>query len=296
MRSYFFDDFKAVIKHDANENITGLPYMVGTHTISQKGYTWDANGANLRAVQDSASGRTQTYSYDPLDRLQSATDSGSTTNACLANLPAVPASSESYSLDAWGNLKESGTFSFVQGFDANNRINASGYVYDPLGNGNMVQDGLGNRYQYNADGLLANSNGNAYTYDALGQRVRRDGGSSLEYFYFGSQLIATRDPASGAWTDRLYGPGGVFATVAGTENAIAKARLTDHLGSLTGIFDPQTGQLTAANSLPYGGSNLNATGDNFAFTDHERDAENGTDATLFRHYSPEQDRWLSPDH
>lgn len=288
-----FINYAAV--YDANENVKGLAYMVGNNTVTQKTYTWDDNGANLRAVQDSASGRTQSFNYDPLDRLQSATDSGSTSNACLASLPAVPASSESYNVDAWGNLKQSGSFSFMQNFDANNRISASGYVYDPSGNGNLIQDGLGNRYQYNADGLLAGSGSASYTYDALGQRVRKDAGSSLEYFYFGGQLVATRDPASGAWTDRLYGPGGVFATVAGTENAIPKIRMTDHLGSLTGIFDPQSGQLTEANSLAYGESNLNATGDNFAFTDHERDAENGSDATLFRHYSPEQGRWLSPD-
>ena len=40
---------------------------------------------------------------------------------------------------------------------------------------------------------------------------------------------------------------------------------------------------------------INSGGDNFPFTDHERDGENSTDATLFRHYSPTQLRWLSPD-
>ncbi len=70
-------------------------------------------------------------------------------------------------------------------------------------------------------------------------------------------MLATRNPGSGAWTDRLYGPGGVFGLVAGSENAIAQFRLVDHLGSLAGIFNPQTGDLTAANSLPYGQTNLN---------------------------------------
>ncbi len=30
-------------------------------------------------------------------------------------------------------------------------------------------------------------------------------------------------------------------------------------------------------------------------TDHERNDENGTDATLYRHYASRQGRWLSPD-
>jgi RHS repeat-associated protein len=50
-----------------------------------------------------------------------------------------------------------------------------------------------------------------------------------------------------------------------------------------------------ASTLPYGQLAVNTTGDNFLFTDHERDAENGTDATLYRHYASTQGRWLSPD-
>jgi RHS repeat-associated protein len=67
-----------------------------------------------------------------------------------------------------------------------------------------------------------------------------------------------------------------------------------HLGSLTGTIGASN-QETAASSLPYGQTTLNPTNDAFPFTDHERDAENGSDATLYRHYSPAQGRWLSPD-
>ena len=280
---------------DPNENVSALAYVVNNTAVTQKAYSWDLNAANLRTVSDAAAGRTQSFTYDALDRLATSSDTGTTANACVANLPSVPSSSETYSIDAWGNMQQAGNYNFAQSFNTDNQIQTGSYVYDPAGSGNLITDGLGNSYQYNADGLMAASNGSSYTYDALGQRVRKDGSSALEYFYFGGQLVATRDPNSGAWTDRLYGPGGVFGTVAGTENAIPKFRLTDHLGSLTGIFDPQSGQLAAENSLPFGITNVNATSDAFPFTDHERDAENGSDATLFRHYSPQQGRWLSPD-
>jgi hypothetical protein len=55
-------------------------------------------------------------------------------------------------------------------------------------------------------------------YDGLGQRVRKDGIGSdpKEYFYFGGTLLSTRDAATGAWTDNIYGGGRFLATVAGT--------------------------------------------------------------------------------
>jgi RHS repeat-associated protein len=59
----------------------------------------------------------------------------------------------------------------------------------------------------------------------------------------------------------------------------------DASGNITGV----------SSALPYGQLGVNTTGDNFLFTDHERDAENGSDATLYRHFASAQGRWLSPD-
>jgi RHS repeat-associated protein len=171
-------------------------------------------------------------------------------------------------------------------------VTGSGYVYHAAGN--MTADGLGTSYQYRSDGLLTSSDGETYTYDALGQRVRKDGAGSNEYIYFGGQLVAMHNPSTGAWTDRIYGPNGVFATVAGTQTATPIYRVTDHLGSLNMLLDSSGSVLGAANALPYGQTTANTTSDAFLFTDHERDA-NQSDATLFRHLSSAQGRWLAPD-
>jgi RHS repeat-associated protein len=85
--------------------------------------------------------------------------------------------------------------------------------------------------------------------------------------------------------------------VAGTQNAVPVYRIGDHLGSLalSSTTDTFSGVTGIASTLPFGETAANTGGDNFPFTDHERDSENGADATTFRHYSPAQSRWLSPD-
>lgn len=191
--------------YDPDQNLSSLLYVAKGVPIVEKTYTWDKNAANLLTISDLAAGRTQSYSYDPLDRISTMSDTGTTANACNASLPGVPAESQTFSIDAWGNLNATGTFSFSQVIGVNNQIApGQGYSYDSAGN--QTQDGLGNAYQYRADGLMTGSNSETYTYDALGQRVRKDGSSSNEYIYFGGQLVAMRNPTTDAWTDRIYGP------------------------------------------------------------------------------------------
>ena len=280
--------------YDPNQNLSSLVYTVNGTPIAEKTYTWDTNAADLLSVNDLASGRTQSYTYDQMSRLTTMNDTGTTTNACTAGLPGISATSQTYSIDPWGNLQQGGTFTFSQSTGKDNRLSpGQGYVYDAAGN--QTQDALGNTYTYRSDGLITGSGGLTYSYDALGQRVRKAAGSSsTEYIYFGGQLLAMRD-SSGNWTDRIYGPTGALATVPGTQAGQPTYRVSDHLGSLNYTLDP-SGTINGASSVyPFGQMASNSTGDNFVFTDHERDTENNSDATLYRHYASAQGRWLSPD-
>lgn len=297
---------------DPDQNISSLVYLGSGSALSSKIYTWDTNATNLLSIQDLSAGRTQTFSYDQLNRIASAADTGTTTQACLAHPPSLPAYSETYSIDPWGNLQETaGTLSGSQSFTftytpsagnpsggGGNQVTGTGVQYDSAGN--MQSDGppFNDGYQYRADGLISGSNGATYTYDALGQRVQKiNGSTTTEYIYFGGLLLAEYSPSGDSWTDRIYGPGGALATVAGTQNAVPVYRVSDHLGSLglTTTTDTLSGITGVASALPFGEMTINSGGDNFPFTDHERDSENSTDATLFRHYAPTQLRWLSPD-
>lgn len=283
-------EFTSVV--DPNGNVGSLTYSNGSPVISRS-YTWAANANNLTGVTDSASGRTQTFTYDQLDRLATATDTGTTGSATSPGLPSVPASSMSYTYDAWGNLQQSGSSGFVQLIDANNRISAVGYNYDSAGN--LTSDGNGNSYTYRADGHQSASNSVSYGYDALDQRVVKSGSSTLEYFYFGGNLIATRDSGSGAWKDLLYGAHGLMAEVDGTEAAIPVYRLGDHEGTLAQTTDGNGNVVGGVTTLPFGQILSNSTADSFVFTEHEWDSENFSFNTQFRQYAPAQGRWLSPD-
>lgn len=132
----------------------------------------------------------------------------------------------SYTPDAWGNLQQSGSFTFAQGFGKNNQI--TGYTYDAAGN--LTKDGLMNTYTYDAEGKMTGSNGAVYTFDPLNSRVRKDNGSSsLEYFYFAGQLMATHNPSSGAWNDYIYANGRLIAESPGAQGSGVTFRLGDHL-------------------------------------------------------------------
>ena len=230
---------------------------------------------------------------DPAD-FPSPSFSSTASGGGLAGGSTGPILSVSYTPDAWGNLKQSGTFSFIQNFDLNNRIAAQGYVYDAAGH--LTQDGLGNGYAYDAAGRITGSNGATYTYDGLDNRVRKDsGGGALEYYYFGGRLMATRNPSGGAWTDYIYAGGRLIAENAGIQTACATFRLGDHLDSLSKTSDCGGNTVGANDFSPYGQLVDGDAQSLIQFTDHEFDRENGTDHTLFRQFDPAQGRWITPD-
>lgn len=63
-----------------------------------------------------------------------------------------------YSYDSFGNLQSTGNYNFVQAYTAANQI--SGWTYDAAGN--RLYDGLGNGYQYNAEGMIKSGAGAGY--------------------------------------------------------------------------------------------------------------------------------------
>src|SRR5205085_2370746 len=72
-------------------------------------------------------------------------------------------------------------------------------------------DGL-RQYSYGAESRIRQVDGTAatYTYDAEGQRVRKDsssGSGSTEYIYLGGQVIAESNVATGNWTDYIFANG-----------------------------------------------------------------------------------------
>jgi len=198
---------------------------------------------------------------------------------------------ESYSYDPFGNLQQSGNFNFVQAYTTANRI--SGYNYDLAGN--LLADGLGNTYTWDANEMISSSNGTSYFYDAEGSRVGKAGSSPTDTIYFGGRPVARL--AGGAWTDLIYGAGGLLAEVPGTQTGAPVYRMTDPLGSSVGMLS-STGALSGGiqDYAPFGELfNGSSTSDPYKFTGKERDAESGNDYFGARYYNSAMGRFMSPD-
>lgn len=243
-----------------------------------------ANGS-VTSGNDSVNGN-WTYSYDNFNRL-----AGSNKNA--------GAQTFSYVYDRYGNRLQQNA---PQGgpapqylFDNNNRISGSGVTYDALGN--VLTDGLGNTYTYDAESRLikvVNSVGTYnYTYNAEGQRVKTN---AAEYLYdLSGRAITLFDPTSGVWNfGEIYAGGRHLATYSGSTTNFLH---TDWLGTKRVMSNLSGTNSQTCTSLPFGDAQ-SCTGTEWSFnhfTDDIHDSESNLEHTWFRQLSGTQGRWASPD-
>jgi RHS repeat-associated protein len=221
-----------------------------------------------------------------------ATPSGSTLTGGGGSPPSN-ALNEAYAYDPFGNLTQSGNFSFSQSFTTFNQMSA-GYSYDA--NGEEQNDIFGHTLTYDADGRLSSvqSGAETYVYDPQGNRVEVHGSTVSDNIYFGDVPIAIL--TNGTYSDLIYANGTLIAEVAGTQSANPTYRATDFLGSLTGDA-PSSGALSAATDYaPYGQLFVGSSGsDSFGFTGLQWDSTTALWHAGFRQYSAQQGRWMTPD-
>ncbi len=198
---------------------------------------------------------------------------------------------ETYSLDPWGNMRQSGNFALNESFTASNQI--LGFSYNAAGD--LLSDGL-DTYTYDDEGMLTSTGGTQYIYDALQQRVEKSGGSNPEeVIYFNGQPMALLNPSSGTWTDLIWAGKSLIAEVPGSQSAAPDYRLLNHEGSLAATTDG-SGNLTGTNLMtPYGQLMASSTTDPYVYAGLYQDTEYSGDAAWYRDLSTRQARWLTPD-
>ncbi len=199
---------------------------------------------------------------------------------------------EAYSQDPWGNMTQSGNFTFGQGFQSNNQItSANGFSFDSAGD--LLSDGM-NSYTYNVDGTLASTSGTQLVYDAQQQRVQESlNGGTVDVVYFQGQPIAIYNTSTGTWTDMIMAGNQILAEVAGTESAVPIYRLLDHEGSLIATTNGSGGVVGTAIYAPYGQPISSSISDPYIFTGLSPVPE-GYHAA-YRDFAEAPSRWLSPD-
>jgi YD repeat-containing protein len=161
---------------------------------------------NVRAIDDSRSGMNQTFVYDELDRLTSASSGASFYGGM------------SYGYDAHGN-RTGGGQEYWSGTLRLKAQNSPTFQYD--NNGNLTSAGTAT-YTYTADNMMETSVGPggsaAYRYDADGWRAKKDSGGSVFFFLRGANgelLTELKDPGTSTATTRdyIYAGGRLLAVV-----------------------------------------------------------------------------------
>jgi RHS repeat-associated protein len=269
----------------------------------------NGNVFGLTNYKDST--RSQTFTYDALNRLTSAQNSGTDCSVLILQNK-TKFWGNSYVYDAWGNLLQKNITKcnaeyLVATADAQNRIHVPtpDYVYDAAGNMNTdVTDGVTAVYDQENRVSTATSSGvnTTYTYDSDGSRVRKSTGNlaangtlywymapgvvaetdlagttNSEYVFFGGERVARRDGATGT--------GGVFYY------------FSDHLKTASVITDSAGVIKAESDYYPWGGELqfVNNDSNHYKFTGKERDGESGLDYFGARYYSNALGKFISAD-
>jgi RHS repeat-associated protein len=248
----------------------------------------DNNGNVLaQAITIGSTVMSQSYSYDSLNRLQSASENNGASW------------SQSYGYDRYGNRWVSTSSGYAlstltsqtqSAFNtANNRLVASGYD----GAGNQTSDAQGRMFTYDAENrqLTFNGSGGQYFYDGDGHRVKKIDSSGTTVFVYnaGGQSIAeyTSGTPSGGGTSYLTSDHLGSTRVVTKADGSVKARY-DYLPFGEEIPSTVGGRSSVAG---YGGADSTRQ----KFTQKERDSESGLDYFGARYYGSAQGRFTSVD-
>ena len=267
------------------------------------------NGNLFTATNNRDTTRSQSYTYDSLNRLLTAQTAGMD---CTVHVPGNSTQTkywgESFTYDTWGNLTAKNTTmcnaeSTPLVADVNNRLSA--YGYDAAGN--MLCTGGATMYAYDAESELATTvSGTGYLYDGDGNRVEKfsplppaAATNGTLYWYGGLGILTETDLAGNPQSDYIFFDG----------ERVARRDLTASTKPVYYYFSNQihsTAIVTDANGsvqddsdyYPFGGevalmSNL---ANHYKFAGKERDAETGLDYFGARYYSNTMGRWITPDY
>lgn len=289
-----------------NSNVLKLDYGYGTTN----------NSGNVQSQTITLPGLTlaQTYSYDALNRLETAAETNATAPCLNQDGVATSCWKQKFAYDVFGNRRfnTSETTPNVLGenptiSEVNNRIVQAGYEYDAAGN--LLCDpahpcsGTSNLvpyYVYDAENRMVMVGGGAnpysgtaatYSYDGDGKRVKKVVGIVMTVFVYDAtgQLVAEyANQATGSGTSYLTG---------------------DHLGSTRVVTDSNGGVKSRHDFLPFGEEISSSIGNRHTvaspgynlggvrqkFTGYERDSETDFDFAQARMYASTLGRFTTTD-
>ena len=184
----YLNSSKDITGLDSFGRVTDQKWTMGTSTVTDEfGYTYDADSNRLKKTNTLDTNLSETYSYDSFNQLSSSTR-------------ADGKDSESWSSDPLGNSTSVSGQS--RGYNAQNEVTSVGgssLAYDL--NGNVITDEAGRKLTYDAWNRLVQVTATncsccccntttvlaAYSYDALGRRIKEMHGSTTTDLYYSNQ-------------------------------------------------------------------------------------------------------------
>jgi RHS repeat-associated protein len=255
------------------------------------------NNGNVMIITNTLDAtRSQTFTYDQVNRITNATTPATCTPNCW---------SLAFTYDQWANLQSatatgSATPLPPLAINANNRITAAGFTYDA--SGNLTAD-VTSTYAWNAESEIKTAAGVNYTYDGDGNRVMKSNGK-IYWYGAGTEILeetdATGSMTNASFSEYIYFAGKRVARHDASGNVFYY--MQDALGTTDGMVEITANNATEtfcydADFYPYGGEKVytNTCPQNYKFEGKERDTETGNDDFGARYYSSVYGRWLSPD-
>ncbi len=257
-------------------------------TALSQAYNYAYNGSVTAMNNGNDSGRDESMTYDPLDRI-------------LTALTAVNSGQDCWGLnfgdDALGNLlsmspSKCTSINLSVSVNGNNHITSpTGYTYDAAGN--LTGDGS-HSYAYNAENEITSAGGVNYTYDGDGLRVKKSSGTLYWRSYTG-QVLEETDTSGNMERDYIFFAGRRIAWRDSSGNVYYY--FADALSSTRAVTDATGNTCFEADYYPYGQENdyNSSCSPTYKFAGYEFDSETGNYYAYARYYDPSIGRFLSAD-
>jgi RHS repeat-associated protein len=287
------NDLQATFSYDARDRIATMDVKNGTTSYLDLDYTLDNNSNITQLVngwRDTSStwhSETESYSYDGLDRLTSA--------SCTSW-------SHTYAYDKVGNRtsKDSVTYTINTVNEVTSLSDGTSFTYDA--NGNRTQKTKGTdtwAYTYDYANRLTRVEKNSsilgeYVYDGDGKRIQATQDSKTTTYIYSGVTVLYEETTTGT-ADYIYGPTGRLAkrtTINQQSNTYYYH--TDYLGSTRLVTDGNKTIVTAVTFHPFGESSTQEGSEHYLFTGKEKDVT-GLYYYGARYYDPEIGRFTTRD-
>jgi YD repeat-containing protein len=279
--SYTYNNRLQVAMHTASSS---------NGTVLSHTYSYDlgggANNGNIASLTNNLNtGRSQSYTYDTMNRLASAQSQATSGTDCWGN---------SYGYDRFGNLLTmTVTKCTAQNLsvtvDGNNHI--SGMSYDAAGN--LTNDGT-LTYSWDAENRLKTTAGTNYKFDGDSLRVLK--GTNDLYWYSAASCqhpLFGRTTSAGTYTDEFIHFNGQAVGYRDDTATKVYHLVNDHLGSARVMTNATGVTQFESDYYPHGAARvITSTKDSLLkFQGKQQDTESGLD-NVRRMYSPTLARFL----